>query len=184
MPVVLGAYAVGVATNNRSLRDGIFGCAASYAAQSIARNYVLYPLVARTRPDTARRGQSVPPPPPASQGDQYRFDVPGSPRWGECAAFLNNRFNMGFAEPVLYAVAGGVGVGRLLDRGHWASDQVLGIIFGYAIGREVAKRSLDRLSRDASRANGADGGEDAPAASSLQLGPVPGGMRIGWVYVF
>jgi hypothetical protein len=35
-------------------------------------------------------------------------------------------------------------VGRIADGGHWTSDTVLGGILGYAVGREVARRSLER----------------------------------------
>jgi membrane-associated phospholipid phosphatase len=189
-PVALGAYVFGVATNNQSIRDGLFGCVASYTSQSLARGQVLYRLVARARPDTARsRDEGVAAPPPAVQGDQYDFKIPGSSDWGvhsfpgghvanvtSCASFLNHRFKMGAVEPVLYAVAAGVGVGRILDRGHWASDQVIGSLLGYAVGREVARRSLNRL-----RAPGSSPSADA---ANFSVAPNRGGVVLQWQRVF
>jgi hypothetical protein len=37
-----------------------------------------------------------------------------------CVSYWNERFHMGAAEPVLYTVALGVGVGRMADQRHWA----------------------------------------------------------------
>jgi membrane-associated phospholipid phosphatase len=190
VPVAVGAYIFGVATNNQSIRDGLFGCVASYTSQSLARGQVLYRLVARARPDTARRREEgVAPPPPAVQGDQYDFKVPGSSGWGvhsfpgghvanvtSCASFLNHRFKMGAVEPVLYAVAAGVGVGRILDRGHWASDQVIGTLLGYAVGREVAHRSLGRLRGARS--------PSSPDAAAFSVTPSDGGVLLRWQRVF
>jgi hypothetical protein len=190
VPFAIVAYGVGVATNNQGLRDGLFGCVASYASASIPRTQILYRLVARDRPDTARnRTEGVPEQPPAQQGDQYEFDFPGSPgEWGKhsapgghvaniaaCASFLTSRFQMGYVEPVLHAIVGGVGVGRLLDRGHWASDQIVGVVFGYAVGREVARRSLDRLSRKL---------QTADRFPDIQLTPGRNGFTLAVNYSF
>ena len=64
-----------------------------------------------------------------------------------CATSLSTRFDLGVGEPLLYGFAAAVGVGRIIDRGHWASDQVVGVVFAYAIGREVAMRQRYRLAR-------------------------------------
>src|SRR5262249_4584855 len=150
-------YVIGLATNSTPIRDGVWGCVSAYVATTIARNYVIYELVGRVRPDSVRN------PPPgfvpvgASQGDQYKFSFPGD-GWGKhslpgghvanvasCASFLGNRFEMGYFEPIPYAIAVGVGFGRMLDRRHWTSDTFLGFMLGYAAGKEVAMRSLRRL---------------------------------------
>lgn len=148
VPPVVGLYIIGLATNNQNLRDGVMGCAASWVAQSPTRK-LFYRLVGRRRPDT-------------SPDDNHEWDIPNSASTGKsgwqmrsfpaghfanamgCASFLGNRFDMGIAEPAVYGVAVGVALGRALDHGHWTSDHVLGGIFGYAVGKEVARRSLKR----------------------------------------
>jgi membrane-associated phospholipid phosphatase len=183
-PIALGALAVSLATNNQRMQEGLFGCLAAYASTSIVRNYVIYPLVSRTRPDSSR---GEPDPPPARNGDQYEFDVPGSSDWGKhsfpaghvanitaCASFLGNRFSMGIAEPVVYALAAGVGVGRIVDRRHWLSDTVLGIAFGYAAGREVAIRSGRRADKSSTP-------QVSPSpANGLSFRGGPNGLSLSW----
>jgi membrane-associated phospholipid phosphatase len=61
-----------------------------------------------------------------------------------CATFWNERFKLGVAEPILYVLAAAVGVGRTADDAHWFSDHIIGGILGYAVGREIARRSLRR----------------------------------------
>ncbi|HEY4218200.1 MAG TPA: phosphatase PAP2 family protein [Gemmatimonadaceae bacterium] len=188
-PVALGALAIGLATKNERLQDGLFGCLTAYAASSVVRNYVMYPLVARTRPDSGRSTES----PPAKNGDQYKFDFPGSSNWGEhsfpgghvanvaaCAEFLTRRFSMGIAEPLPWIVVGGVALSRTLDRRHWASDQVIGTIFGYAVGKEVALRSSRRAAKAKARV-----GETVDDRGTLFLSPDPtGALRLGWRKAF
>lgn len=148
VPPVAAAYIIGIATKNQNLRDGVMGCAASWGASSPPRK-LFYRLVGRRRPES-------------SPDDNHVWDVPSSASTGKsgwqwrsfpaghlanamgCASFLNNRFRMGVVEPALYGVALGVGIGRSLDHAHWTSDSVLGGIFGYAVGKEVARRSLGR----------------------------------------
>jgi membrane-associated phospholipid phosphatase len=190
-PVALGALALGLATKNERLQDGLFGCLTAYGASSIARNYVMYPLIARTRPDSSRRVAS----PPAESGDQYKFDFPGSSKWGvhsfpgghvanvaACAEFLTRRFSMGIAEPLPWIVVGGVAVSRTLDRRHWASDQLIGILFGYAVGKEVALRSSRRAAKAATHVGQVDERDDH---GSLFLSPdASGALRLGWRKAF
>src|SRR4051812_37699681 len=159
-PVVVGVYALGLVLNNRDIRDGVWGCVASYVSGSVLRNQIFYRAIVRERPDSARHHEVTAP--PAQQGDQYNFKL-GDEGWGghsfpaghvaniaSCASFLTNRFSMGVVEPALWIVTAGVGVGRQVDRRHWTSDTMIGIVFGYAIGKEVARRSLERVA--ASRA--------------------------------
>jgi len=154
-PIALGTLAVAILTKNQSMQQGLLGCATAYASSSVIRTFVIYPLLARERPEP--RNDSGPSP-AAAQGDQYQLSVPGSSRWGmhslpgghvsnvaACSASLTTRFRGGFA-PVAWGLVGGVGLARTLDRAHWASDEVLGLGLGIAVGREVGLRSLQRKS--------------------------------------
>ena len=186
-PAALGVYVIGVATKNRGIRDGVWGCVASYASESVVRSQVMSRLVGRLRPDSIRGDhvqiRSV-------QGDQYKFSFPGGNAWGKhslpaghianvtaCASFLSHRFANPYVTIPAYAIATGVGVGRLVDRRHWTSDTVLGALFGYAVGKEVAQRSRERLHRD-------EGADDGDAGGELLLSSIDGGMLIGWHYTF
>ena len=186
-PAALGLYIIGVATKSRGIRDGVWGCVASYASESVVRSQVMYRLVGRLRPDSIR-GDHVQI--RSEQGDQYKFFFPGSNAWGKhslpaghvanvaaCASFLSHRFGNPYVTIPAYAIATGVGVGRLVDRRHWTSDTVLGALFGYAVGKEVALRSRERLHRDEGADNDSNGGE-------LLLGSSDGNMLIGWHYKF
>ena len=182
-PAALGVYIIGVATKNRGIRDGVWGCVASYASESVVRSQVMYRLVGRLRPDSLRTPHFQV---GSKQGDQYKFSFPGGNAWGKhslpaghvanvtaCASFLSHRFANPYVTIPAYAIATGVGVGRLVDRRHWTSDTVLGALFGYAVGKEVAQRSRERLHRDGDSDGGDGGGE-------LLLGSIDGGMLIGW----
>jgi hypothetical protein len=85
---------------------------------------------------------------------------------------------MGIAEPFVYALAAGVGVGRMVDRRHWLSDTVLGIAFGYAAGREVAVRSSHREQKSSPpTVNGS-------SANGLSFRAGPGGLALSWQKTF
>ena len=147
VPPVAGLYVIGLATNNQNLRDGVIGCGASWFAQSTSRK-IFYRLVGRRRPETSpddNHDWAVPNRTSGKAGWQMRAFPAG--HFGNamaCASFLGIRFDMGLAEPAVYGVAVGVALGRALDHAHWTSDHVLGRIFGYAVGKEVARRSLNR----------------------------------------
>jgi membrane-associated phospholipid phosphatase len=189
-PVALGTLAVGLITKNQGLQEGLFGCATAYASSSIVRTYVIYPLVARTRPDPrSSNGEAA----PAVQGDQYHFAFPGSHDWGQhsfpgghlanvtaCTAFLTRRYSWKYVDPVLWTAVGAVAVARTLDRGHWASDELVGAAFGYAVGKVVALRSLKR---DA-RSTHADSTVVTQRAAQLFIEPDEIGMRAGWKIAF
>lgn len=190
-PVVGGLYIIALATKNEKLRDGIVGCGAGYVATSVLRNQVLYRLVSRTRPDSSRHHDVAAP--PAAQGDQYDIDF-GSSAWGRhsfpaghvaniaaCASFLSHRFSMGAAEPLVYALTAAVGVGRIVDRRHWTSDTVIGIVFGYASGKLVAERSRRRY--DAAHPVATPNVTPGPG-SGFYLSPGSNGMTLGWSRTF
>jgi membrane-associated phospholipid phosphatase len=185
-PVALGLLVVSLATKNTTLQEGLFGCVTAYGASSLVRTFVVYPLVARTRPDPRSPDG---PPPPAKEGDQYHFAFPGKSAWGEhsmpgghlaniaaCSEFLTSRYSMGVVEPAIWALVGGVALGRTLDRGHWVSDEVVGAAFGYAVGRQVALRSRRREAKDSPRTE-ADGFQ--PFVS-----PSGGRITFGFAHVF
>ena len=168
VPPIAALYVVGVAMKNQGMRDAVMGCAASWLSESAVRKST-YLLIARQRPDTSPNNPnkwSVP-------GDWENWQLHSFPAGHfanvmACASFWNNRFELGFAEPVIYAVAGAVGIGRIADAGHWTSDTILGGILGYAIGREVARRSQARH----------DGKPDNRRAQ-FQFSPEPGGATVG-----
>jgi hypothetical protein len=169
-------YLIGFAADNRSLKDAGLGCAAAQQTNSAPR-HVLYEVVKRRRPSTA-------------EGDQYLFGLGGGP-WEEhslvgghvanavgCAAFLSERFQLGVAEPVLYTIALAIGVARVADRRHWTSDQFIGIVGGYAVGRTIAHRQLRRLDRQGATTDA------SPDYSAPRFGRSREGYRIGWTLSF
>ena len=192
-PYVGGLYVVGLLTKSRGVRDGIFGCAAAYGANTTIRHQVVYRLIGRNRPDTIRNRPEGYVPVGATQGDQYEFNFPAK-GYGDhsfpgghvatmatCASFLSHRFRMGPVEPALAILVTAMGVGRIADQGHWLSDQVVGVAFGYAVGREVARRQKRRLDREQQ-------GPPFPESASRGTGPYIGadenGTRIGWQHSF
>jgi membrane-associated phospholipid phosphatase len=143
VPPVAAVYVLGVVLKNQDMRDFVTGCASGWAAQSFLRKGIYF-LVGRARPDTM-------------PNDPNHWTLPGKGEWQmhsfpaghfanamACATYWNKRFRLGMVGPAVYALAGAVGVGRLADKGHWTSDTVLGGILGYAVGKEVALRSLTR----------------------------------------
>jgi membrane-associated phospholipid phosphatase len=187
-PVAAGVYVVGVATKSVGIRDGVWGCVASYASESVVRTQIAYRLVGRLRPDSLRSAHVGI---PTQQGDQYKFFFPGGNAWGKhslpaghvanvaaCASFLSHRFDHWLVSVPAYAIAIGVGVGREVDRRHWTSDTALGAVFGYAVGKEVARRQLDREQREG---RGRSGDDDA---GSFFFAPDQNGVIVGWKWTF
>ncbi|MBA3890721.1 MAG: phosphatase PAP2 family protein [Gemmatimonadaceae bacterium] len=192
-PYVAGLYVVGVATKHEGIRDGIFGCVAAYGANTTIRHQVLFRLIGRDRPEPIKNVGDGTPTPPAQHGDQYDFTIP-SEGWGQhsfpgghvatmatCASFLSHRFDMGLVEPALAGLVAVMGVGRLADRGHWLSDQIVGTAFGFAIGREVARRQLKRKAqREAPTVEASTPG----MTSAPFIGTDANGTRVGWQVTF
>jgi membrane-associated phospholipid phosphatase len=185
-PVALGLLVVSLATKNETMQEGLFGCVTAYGASSLVRTFVIYPAIARTRPDPRLPDG---PPPPAKEGDQYKFSFPGKSAWGHrslpgghlanitaCAEFLTSRYSMRLVEPAIWALVAGVALGRTLDRGHWASDEVLGAAFGYGVGRQVALRSHRRAAKLVQRADG--------SGFEPFISPSEGRIEFGFVRVF
>ena len=171
VPPVAAVYVLGIMLKNQDMRDFVTGCGSSWAAQSFLRKGLYY-VVGRRRPET-------------SPDDPHDWTFPGKGDWQmhsfpaghfanamACATFWNKRFHLGIAGPAVYALAGAVGVGRLADKGHWGSDTVIGGILGYAVGKEVALRSLARH-----RSGGLTG-------AHLYLSPDLTGMTMGVRWTF
>jgi hypothetical protein len=97
-----------------------------------------------------------------------------------CASFFNNRFDLGFVEPLLYAFTGAIWLARTADRAHWTSDQLLGTVFGYAVGREVAHRQLKREAERAATAAAGGSATLTPPKEGLYLVKTGETVRVGW----
>jgi membrane-associated phospholipid phosphatase len=145
VPPVAAVYVLGVALKNQDMRDFVMGCMSAWGAQSVIRKSV-YRLVERSRPDS-------------TPDDPHQWGFPGGTNWQlhsfpaghfanamSCATYWNTRFKLGPAGAAVYGLAAAVGIGRIADKGHWTSDTVLGGILGYAVGREIANRALQRQS--------------------------------------
>jgi PAP2 superfamily protein len=135
-------YVLGFAFDSRTLRDAGLGCASTQQA-SILVHHAAYTVISRERPAT-------------SNGNQYLIELGGG-EWDQhsfygghagnimgCVTYWNERFDLGPAEPVLYALAIGVGLGRVADQRHWLSDTMTGMLIGHAFGRVIAHRARAR----------------------------------------
>jgi membrane-associated phospholipid phosphatase len=175
VPPVAAVYVIGIVLNNQDLRDFVTGCMSSWAAESFPRKGVAW-LIGRARPDTF-------------PDDPQHWKLGGGGDWMmrsfpaghfanalACATYWNKRFHLGAAGPAVYALAAAVGVGRLADKAHWTSDTVIGGILGYAVGKEIAQRSLDR------NVNRLSGG--AAGSASLNMSPDAGGLAISMRWTF
>jgi membrane-associated phospholipid phosphatase len=102
-----------------------------------------------------------------------------------CASFFNHRFDLGYAEYAIYALATGIGIGRVADQRHCASDALVGGVFGFAIGKYVAERSQKRADRrdqesaTGRRADEKDSGGAADWLEGLYLGRNDGVTFVG-----
>jgi membrane-associated phospholipid phosphatase len=146
IPISAGLITAGMLRDDRALRDAGVGCFTGWAVSNVVR-YTVYASVGRLRPSVAG-------------GDPYGFAVPGGADWNAhsfpaghatnafaCSTFWNERFELGFAEPALYAVATATALARMADRRHWTSDTFFGAVMGYAVGRSLARRSEHRVAQ-------------------------------------
>jgi membrane-associated phospholipid phosphatase len=163
VPPVAALYVVGLATKNQDIRDFVTGCMTSWGSQSLARKAVAYSL-GRARPDTAPNSPQRWKLWPGDIWQMRSFPAGHFANAVACATFANRRFELGAAEPVIYTLAALVGVGRMADRAHWLSDTVLGGVLGYAVGAEVARRSL---ARQREREGGASNFNVAPGSAGM-----------------
>jgi hypothetical protein len=171
-------YLLGFAFDSRALRDAGIGCASTQQA-NILVHHGTYAIIARERPLTAN-------------GDPYLFELGGGP-WRQhsfygghagnimgCVTYWNERFQLGPAEPLLYALAVAVGIARVPDGRHWFSDTVTGMLVGHAFGRVIARRAKARAANDPRQAL-APPNADGPIMGFDDVG---GRLVVGWRAVF
>jgi membrane-associated phospholipid phosphatase len=142
LPLSAGLYGAGHAFDSENLRDAGLGCATANVTTTLTRTLTAL-LIGRERPGVHR--------------GPFRFELLAFGGWNErsfpgghasnimsCASFFAHRFDLGIAEPAVWMLAGGIGVARILDDAHWTSDTFVGMSYGYAVGRNIAHRFLDR----------------------------------------
>jgi len=152
-------YGIGHATESSDLREAAIGCAAANLSTTTSR-FVFANLIGRLRP-RYDGGPFVIEPFAFGDWSMRSFFGGHAANIMSCASFWNHRFDMGLAEPALYALAGAVGLARVVDEAHWLSDTLVGIVYGIAIGKGIAARSRSR-SRD---------------STAEQFAPA---LRLGW----
>ena len=143
MPLSAALWAAGLLAGSRDLRDAGTGCFVSNFATTTAR-FMTAMLLSRARSQEGRGPYVIE---PLGLGGWEMRSFPGGhgANITACTTFWTRRFELGAAEPALWTLAGAIGLGRLLDEAHWASDAVFGVILGHAIGRAVADRYQERL---------------------------------------
>jgi membrane-associated phospholipid phosphatase len=169
LPISAALYAAGRFSKSTNLRDAGLGCAAGHLS-SLGLREVAYRTVSRARPRVS--------------ANAHRFSIPGSRDWFQhsffsghiansmaCASFLGHRYSLGLAEPLPYAYAAAIGVGRMADGAHWMSDTMIGAVVGFALGKAIAGRQMKRLA-----------GTSAP--TSPRAARLPGTPVIQWSFEF
>jgi membrane-associated phospholipid phosphatase len=158
-------YVAGRLSRSANLRDAGLGCAAGHLS-SLGLRQVVFRSVKRGRPSVT--------------ADPFEISVPGTSDWEwesfysghisnsmACASFMTHRFALGVAEPLPYIFSTAIGIGRLADGHHWASDMIVGGVVGFAVGKAIAARQLRRKA-DASSPAGMVG-----TATSLARWQIP-----------
>lgn len=143
IPISGALWITGLAFDSKRLREAGMGCMSIWPVNSGVR-YLAYAGLSRRRPGTAN-------------GDPYDIEFRRGSEWEErsvigghaanitaCVSMLGNRFDMGVAEPALYALALGISTARMADRRHWGSDTALGMALGWAVGKAMADRYEQR----------------------------------------
>jgi len=178
-PLAGVVYFVGFIADSRALRDAGMGCASAQQAQTIVHSLTLH-VVQRERPLTSNGD-----PHDVAWGkgpwERHSFYGGHAANIMSCVSYLNERFHMGAAEPVLYTLALGIALGRMADQHHWASDIAVGALFGHAVGTTVGRRARKRAER-------AERVSVAPArAGMLDRAYLTGGIgrvTVGWQTAF
>lgn len=135
-------FLVGWLADDLDLRNAGRGCASSVAATTFSRHLIAR-MLGRMRPRDNRGAFAIR---PFAWGDWEMRSFPGGHAANAmtCLTFLNRRFDLGAAEPVLYGLAIAVGAGRVVDEAHWSSDTVFGLGYGHAVGRDIALQQQQR----------------------------------------
>lgn len=175
-PISAVLIASGMVSDNRKLREAGWGCLSAWQSSSALR-HVLYAGVGRSRPSV-------------EGADQYDWNIP-SDGWDEhsffgghvanafaCGTFWSDRFELGILEPLMYTWATGIALARMADRRHWASDEWVGIVVGYAMGRTISHR-YKRREAERERARLGEPIRVAPT-EGLHVTPTARGLVIGW----
>jgi membrane-associated phospholipid phosphatase len=167
LPITGAVYIAGRVSHSSGLADAGLGCMAGDLS-SLGIREVAYHAVGRGRPRITP--------------DPFNISVPESGGWlwhsffsghiansMACASFLSHRYSFGAAEALPYAFSAAIGLGRMADGEHWASDTMIGGIIGYTIGRAIASRQLARMSRSTTPS---DTSASARAQQSAKQWPV------------
>jgi hypothetical protein len=141
-PLSVALYVAGHIAQSEDVRAAGIGCTTASFSNTMAR-YAIGRTGGRMRP----RYHMGP----------YEIDLFGGREWERrsfpnghganimsCVSYWNHRFDLGVAEPLLYAFAIALGSARITGEAHWTSDTVFGLVFGYAVGRGVAARLENR----------------------------------------
>ena len=145
LPLSGALYLSGRLSHDVALRDAGLGCAEGHLSSAGIRE-LIYFSVSRQRPRDTE--------------DPHHISLPGRKDWSwhsflsghiansmSCASFLGHRFSLGPLEAIPYAYATAIGVGRMADGRHWASDTMTGALVGFAIGKAIADHQLARAAR-------------------------------------
>jgi membrane-associated phospholipid phosphatase len=152
IPLSVATYAAGRLSHSASLRDAGLGCGASYLA-SLGARLVSYGVVGRPRPYLNESSLELSFP-GFRDWDRRSFTAGHAGNAAACASFLSHRFSLGVAEPLLFVYVAAVGLARMTDGAHWASDTVTAVILGVAIGSSIADRSFGRHRATEGQASG------------------------------
>ena len=135
-------FVAGMVDNDLDLRNAGRGCATAVAATTFSRHLIAR-LLGRTRPRDDKGALNLR---PLAWGDWEMRSFPGGHGANAmaCITAINERFDLGAGEPILYGIAAAVGAGRVVDEAHWASDTFFGLGYGHAVGREIALRQRQR----------------------------------------
>jgi membrane-associated phospholipid phosphatase len=150
LPFSLVLYGAGWAVDSNDLKDAGIGCITSNVTTTVARS-LLTVVPGRERPLNGHGAFSFEL--LGGVGEWPRRSFPGGHAANAfaCTSYWTHRFDLGIAEPALYALATAVSVARVVDDVHWTSDSFAGMSFGYAVGKGVAGRFRQREGERAER---------------------------------
>ncbi len=167
LPLSALLYLAGHLADDGALREAGLGCATANVATTVART-TFARIPGRLRPGGGRGPYAFR---PFTFDDWDYRSLPGghAANLVACTSFWTRRFDLGVGEPLLHALAVVVGLARMADGAHWASDTFFGLSMGWAVGSEVVRRSAGR--RDV----------DPTASTDPRLRP---SLSIGWRITF
>ena len=139
VPLSAALYASGHVFDSDDLKDAGIGCFTTNLATTLTRVSVSL-LVGRLRPRYDGGAFVVEPLGGMSGWVMRSFPGGHAANAMSCASYFNNRFDLGIAEPLIWATAAGVGLARIPDEAHWSSDTFAGMAYGHAVGKGVAGR--------------------------------------------